>query len=86
MKITNVIPSGFGASLGWVLAAALAGGVALGWVSGASNPWQLSRWGDLLALALEAAVVEELLFRGLCCGDAWPRAAVGSARTRPASR
>ena len=65
MKITNVIPSGFGASLGWVLAAALAGGVALGWVSGTSNPWQPSRLGDLLVLVSESAVVEELLFRGL---------------------
>ena len=65
MKITNVIPSGLGAPLGWVLVAALAGGVALGWASGASGPWQISHLGELLALASESAVVEELLFRGL---------------------
>lgn len=65
MKIINAIPSGFASPLALVLAAGLAGGVASAWASGCLGPWHLSRLGDLLALALESAVVEELLFRGL---------------------
>lgn len=51
--------------LGLVLAAAAVGGAGQLWVLGVPWSFQGSRVGELVAVSLEAAVVEEVLFRGL---------------------
>lgn len=65
MENAKVIPRGFGAALVLVLLAAAAGGAGQWWADGASQTLQLAHLGELCAEAWEAAVVEEVLFRGV---------------------
>lgn len=64
MGNTKIIPCGFGPVLVLVLLAGVVGGLGQWWADGGSQAVQLARWGALLAEAWEAAVVEEVLFRG----------------------
>lgn len=65
MGNTKIIPCGFGPVLVLVLLAGVVGGLGQWWADGGSQAVQLARWGALLAEAWEAAVVEEVLFRGV---------------------
>lgn len=65
MGNTKIIPRGFGPALVLVLLAGVVGGLGQWWADGGSQAVQLARWGALLAEAWEAAVVEEVLFRGV---------------------
>lgn len=65
MGNTKIIPCGFGPVLVLVLLAGVVGGLGQWWVDGGSQAVQLARCGALLAEAWEAAVVEEVLFRGV---------------------
>lgn len=65
MGNTKIIPCGFGSALVLVLLAGVVGGLGQWWADGGSQAVQLARWGALLAEAWEAAVVEEVLFRGV---------------------
>ena len=65
MENAKIIPRGFKAALGLVLLAGVAGGLGQWWADGASQTLQLAHLGELLAEAWEAAVVEEVLFRGV---------------------
>lgn len=65
MGNTKIIPCGFGPVLVLVLLAGVVGGLGQWWADGGSQVVQLARWGALLAEAWEAAVVEEVLFRGV---------------------
>ena len=65
MGNTKIIPCGFGPVLVWVLLAGVVGGLGQWWADGGSQAVQLARCGALLAEAWEAAVVEEVLFRGV---------------------
>lgn len=65
MGNTKIIPCGFGPVLVLVLLASVVGGLGQWWADGGSQAVQLARWGALLAEAWEAAVVEEVLFRGV---------------------
>lgn len=65
MGNTKIIPCGFGPALVLVLLAGVVGGLGQWWADGGSQAVQLARWGALLAEAWEAAVVEEVLFRGV---------------------
>ena len=65
MRNTKIIPCGFGPVLVLVLLAGVVGGLGQWWADGGSQAVQLARWGALLAEAWEAAVVEEVLFRGV---------------------
>lgn len=65
MGNTKIIPCGFGPVLVSVLLAGVVGGLGQWWADGGSQAVQLARWGALLAEAWEAAVVEEVLFRGV---------------------
>lgn len=64
MGNTKIIPRGFGPALSLVLLAGVVGGFGQWWADGASGTVQLARCGALLAEAWEAALVEEVLFRG----------------------
>lgn len=70
MGNTKIIPRGFGPALVLVLLAGVVGGLGQWWADGGSQAVQLARCGALLAEAWEAAAVEEVLFRGGCCGHA----------------
>lgn len=65
MGNAKIIPRGFGLALALVLLAGVAGGFGQWWADGASGTVQLAHFGALLAEAWEAAVVEEVLFRGV---------------------
>lgn len=65
MGNTKIIPCGFGPVLVLVLLAGVVGGLGQWWADGGSQAVQLARCGALLAEAWEAAVVEEVLFRGV---------------------
>lgn len=65
MGNTKIIPCGFGSALVLVLLAGVVGGLGQWWADGGSQAVQLARCGALLAEAWEAAVVEEVLFRGV---------------------
>ncbi|WP_302224027.1 CPBP family glutamic-type intramembrane protease [uncultured Adlercreutzia sp.] len=65
MGNTKIIPCGFGPALVLVLLAGVVGGLGQWWADGGSQAVQLARCGALLAEAWEAAVVEEVLFRGV---------------------
>ena len=65
MGNTTIIPCGFGPVLVLVLLAGGVGGLGQWWADGGSQAVQLARCGALLAEAWEAAVVEEVLFRGV---------------------
>ena len=65
MGNTKIIPRGFGPALVLVLLAGVVGGLGQWWADGGSQAVQLARCGALLAEAWEAAVVEEVLFRGV---------------------
>lgn len=65
MGNTKIIPCGFGPVLVLVLLAGVVGGFGQWWADGGSQAVQLARCGALLAEAWEAAVVEEVLFRGV---------------------
>ena len=65
MGNTKIIPRGFGPALVLVLLAGVVGGLGQWWADGGSQAVQLTRCGALLAEAWEAAVVEEVLFRGV---------------------
>ncbi len=65
MGSTKIIPCGFGPVLVLVLLAGVVGGLGQWWADGGSQAVQLARCGALLAEAWEAAVVEEVLFRGV---------------------
>lgn len=65
MGNTKIIPRGFGPALVLVLLAGVVGGLDQWWADGGSQAVQLARCGALLAEAWEAAVVEEVLFRGV---------------------
>lgn len=65
MGNAKIIPSGFGRALALVLLAGALGGFGQWWADEASGTVQLERCGALLAEAWEAAVVEEVLFRGV---------------------
>lgn len=65
MGNTKIIPCGFGPVLVLVLLAGVVGGLGQWWADGGSLAVQLARCGALLAEAWEAAVVEEVLFRGV---------------------
>lgn len=65
MGNTKIIPCGFGPVLVLVLLAGAVGGLGQWWADGGSQAAQLARCGALLAEAWEAAVVEEVLFRGV---------------------
>ena len=65
MGNTKIIPCGFGPVLVLVLLAGVVGGLDQWWADGGSQAVQLARCGALLAEAWEAAVVEEVLFRGV---------------------
>ena len=65
MRNTKIIPCGFGPVLVLVLLAGVVGGLGQWWADGGSQAVQLARCGALLAEAWEAAVVEEVLFRGV---------------------
>lgn len=65
MGNTKIIPCGFGAALVLVLLAGVVGGLGQWWADGGSQAVQLARCGALFAEAWEAAVVEEVLFRGV---------------------
>lgn len=65
MGNTKIIPFGFGPALVLVLLAGVVGGLGQWWADGGSQAVQLARCGALLAEAWEAAVVEEVLFRGV---------------------
>lgn len=65
MGNTKIIPRGFGPVLVLVLLAGVVGGLGQWWADGGSQVVQLARCGALFAEALEAAVVEEVLFRGV---------------------
>lgn len=65
MENTKIIPCGFGPVLVLVLLAGVVGGLGQWWADGGSQAVQLARCGALLAEAWEAAVVEEVLFRGV---------------------
>lgn len=65
MGNTKIIPCGFGPVLVLVLLAGAVGGLGQWWADGGSQAVQLARCGALLAEAWEAAVVEEVLFRGV---------------------
>lgn len=75
MGNTKIIPCGFGPVLVLVLLAGVVGGLGQWWADGGSQAVQLARCGALLAEAWEAAVVEEVLFRGvlLCACLSWAR-------------
>lgn len=92
MGNTKIIPCGFGSALVLVLLAGVVGGLGQWWADGGSQAVQLARWGALLAEAWEAAVVEEVLFRGVllwAClswarrrNEAYPRRAPRAHRRR----
>lgn len=92
MGNTKIIPCGFGPVLVLVLLAGVVGGLGQWWADGGSQAVQLARCGALLAEAWEAAVVEEVLFRGvllLAClswarrrNEAYPRRAPRAHRHR----
>ena len=65
MGNTKIIPCGFGPVLVLVLLAGVVGGLGQWWADGGSQAVQLARCDALLAEAWEAAVVEEVLFRGV---------------------
>lgn len=65
MGNTKIIPCGFGPALVLVLLAGVVSGLGQWWADGGSQAVQLARCGALLAEAWEAAVVEEVLFRGV---------------------
>lgn len=65
MGNTKIIPCGFVPVLVLVLLAGVVGGLGQWWADGGSQAVQLVRCGALLAEAWEAAVVEEVLFRGV---------------------
>lgn len=65
MGNTKIIPCGFGPVLVLVLLAGVVGGLGQWWADGGSQAVQLARCGALLAEAWEAAVVEEVLSRGV---------------------
>ena len=65
MGNTKIIPCGFGPVLVLVPLAGVVGGLGQWWADGGSQAVQLARCGALLAEAWEAAVVEEVLFRGV---------------------
>lgn len=65
MGNTKIIPRGFGPALVLVLLAGVVGGLGQWWADGGSQAVQLARSGALLVEAWEAAVVEEVLFRGV---------------------
>ena len=65
MGNTKIIPCGFGPVLVLVLLAGVVGGLGQWWADGGSQAVQLARCGALLAEAWEAAVVEEVPFRGV---------------------
>ncbi|WP_158318418.1 CPBP family glutamic-type intramembrane protease [Adlercreutzia equolifaciens] len=65
MGNTKIIPCGFGPVLVLVLLAGVVGGLGQWWADGGSQAVQLARCGALLAEAWEAALVEEVLFRGV---------------------
>ena len=65
MGNTKIIPCGFGPVLVLVQLAGVVGGLGQWWADGGSQAVQLARCGALLAEAWEAAVVEEVLFRGV---------------------
>lgn len=65
MGNTKIIPRGFGPALVLVLLAGVVGGLGQWWADGGSQAVQLARCCALLAEAWEAAVVEEVLFRGV---------------------
>ena len=65
MGNTKIIPRGFGPVLVLVPLAGVVGGLGQWWADGGSQAVQLTRCGALLAEAWEAAVVEEVLFRGV---------------------
>lgn len=65
MGNAKIIPAGFGLPLVLVLLAAVVGGMGQGWAEGGSTVWGFSRLGELVAAALEAGLVEEVLFRGV---------------------
>ena len=65
MGNTKIILRGFGPTLVLVLLAGVVGGLGQWWADGGSQAVQLARCGALLAEAWEAAVVEEVLFRGV---------------------
>lgn len=65
MGNTKIIPCGFGPVLVLVLLAGVVGGLGQWWADGGSQAVQLAHCGALLAEAWEAAVAEEVLFRGV---------------------
>ena len=65
MGNTKIRPCGFGPVLVLVLLAGVVGGLGQWWADGGSQAVQLARCGALLAEAWEAAVVEEVFFRGV---------------------
>lgn len=65
MGNAKIIPAGLGLPLVLVLLAAVVGGMGQGWAEGGSTVWDFSRLGELIAAALEAGFVEEILFRGV---------------------
>lgn len=75
MGNTKIIPCGFGPVLVLVLLAGVVGGLGQWWADGGSQAVQLARCGALLAEAWEAAVVEEVLFRGVLLWEclSWAR-------------
>lgn len=65
MGNAKIIPRGFRAALLLVLLAGAVGGLGQWWADGDGSSLQLSRVGEWLGAAWEAAVVEEVLFRGV---------------------
>lgn len=92
MGNTKIIPCGFGPVLVLVLLAGVVGGLGQWWADGGSQAVQLAHCGALLAEAWEAAVAEEVLFRGVllwAClswarrrNEAYPRRAPRAHRRR----
>lgn len=89
MGNAKIIPRGFGAALLLVLLAGAVGGLGQWWAVGASTVLHPGGLCELLAASWEAAVVEEVLFRGVLlwtCLDwarrrgsaAWPAVAASS--------
>lgn len=65
MGNAKIIPRGFGAALILVLLAGAVGGLGQWWADGTAGSLQWSRVGEWLGEAWEAAVVEEVIFRGI---------------------
>lgn len=65
MGNAKIISRGFGPTLAAVLLAGVVGGLGQWWADGGSQAVQLAHCAALFAEAWEAAVVEEVLFRGI---------------------